>query len=435
MVWAPGVLGDPGYPLAPTQLPETDYDGGVTDDPSFICALSGDGSTLGGSQSSFSHLVETGGGYTVPGGQTLAGTWRRPAVWAGGAQTNLDVLPMLDTTPSGHPGVQLSHREGQVRGIDHAGDTAVGHYQNDAGKLDAAIWDLSVTPPTVELLGYATPAPYTAGALDVSAHGMVVTGVVQDFSDPELGIVSFAFYRKSTRNGDPATGLEVWFGARIEANGEVFPDGTLVGNTTRDIGGDRGNTILYDVRLPGLGYPPHVVGTPFVVDLAVLEGDVPAISLSAGGTQTLSVDAGPTQAGQLYVTLGSASGESPGWTVGPAHAVDISGLQSAYDAACLANPPCTPPAALPAPGAGDMVLPLAPDSYFLATATTLLGIWPLGSLGLLDAEGEAASAISLPPGFNPTLAGAVLHHAYVVLDLGDLSARAVSNAVPVTLVP
>ena len=65
-------------------------------------------------------------------------------------------------------------------------------------------------------------------------------------------------------------------------------------------------------------------------------------------------------------------------------------------------------------------------------------MWPINSFGFLDGAGRSAPFpfgpfVAVPAGEFTSLAGATLYHAYVVLDNVDLSARAVSNAVPVDL--
>ena len=134
---------------------------------------------------------------------------------------------------------------------------------------------------------------------------------------------------------------------------------------------------------------------------AGLAGTPEQISLAAGGTQSFSLDAGPSLAGLPYLLLGSTSGTSPG--------IPIDGVQ----------------------------LPLNADVYL---TLSLIGpnAPPLSSsLGTLDAQGKAAAAFTLPPGLSPTLAGAQLHHAFVVVELLPtlLHVPYASDPVPLLLVP
>ena len=122
-----------------------------------------------------------------------------------------------------------------------------------------------------------------------------------------------------------------------------------------------------------------------------------ALSIGAGGTQNLVLDAGPAHAGNLYLVLGSASGTAPGFPGPPA-------------------------------------LPLNPDSYLtfsLVNPNTLIS----NSLSFLDAGGKAHPAFGLPAGtISPSLAGVTLHHAAVVFDASFVPVSA-TNAEPLTFQP
>jgi len=123
------------------------------------------------------------------------------------------------------------------------------------------------------------------------------------------------------------------------------------------------------------------------------------VSLSAGGDQDLRLRAGPSGALAIYRILGSASGTTP--------SIDL----------------------------GDgLFLPLAVDAYFGLTVSSPLagafGNFP----GILNAQGEASAFLSVPAGADPSLAGLVLHHAFVTATpQGVLTST--SNPAPVTLVP
>jgi hypothetical protein len=82
-----------------------------------------------------------------------------------------------------------------------------------------------------------------------------------------------------------------------------------------------------------------------------------------------------------------------------------------------------------------VAVPLNPDAYFLFSVAHP-GVPPLyGTLGLLDASGFAPAAFALPPGFDPSLAGVVLHHAALLLQPVPLTPLAATPAVPLALVP
>lgn len=139
-------------------------------------------------------------------------------------------------------------------------------------------------------------------------------------------------------------------------------------------------------------------GWLFALQGGCLFGDAPALSLSAGGSQNLGLEA-PAWPGRPFLVLGSLSGSAPG--------IALDGL----------------------------VLPLALDAYTLFSLGQP-GAPPLsGSPGLLDAQGVGSAAFVLPPGSNPLLAGAVAHHAGVVLDPALGRVVAISNALPLALLP
>lgn len=130
---------------------------------------------------------------------------------------------------------------------------------------------------------------------------------------------------------------------------------------------------------------------PFAIDGATL-------SIAAGGTLGLTLDAGSEGAGEYYVVLGSFSGVSPGLSI------------------------------------NGQSLPLNLDAYFLLT---LQGSGPIDpGLGFLDAEGQAAAALTVPGGLiAPTAAGQVVQHAFATVDPMTAVVTFASNAIPTELVP
>jgi hypothetical protein len=155
-----------------------------------------------------------------------------------------------------------------------------------------------------------------------------------------------------------------------EGGGQVIVDSSLAGND--GFLGTGGGAMAPDdpLRVP--------TGVPFGSCSAPLISDTPQISVSSGGTQNLSLDAGPPHAGQIYLVLGSLTGTSPG--------IQVDGL----------------------------TLPLVFDSY---TVDTLLlanqGSWQQ-TFGFLDGTGQASAALVPPDGSPPGPAGAVLYHAAAV---------------------
>ncbi|MDF1800695.1 MAG: hypothetical protein P1V81_16080, partial [Planctomycetota bacterium] len=108
-----------------------------------------------------------------------------------------------------------------------------------------------------------------------------------------------------------------------------------------------------------------------------LSADVELLSTSTGGTQNLTLDAGPDHAGASYILLGSLTGTKPGLT--------LDGVN----------------------------VPLNVDAYFLATLTNPSLAVLSGALGLLDAQGRATAQVIVPTGF-PAGVGLTAHHAFVL---------------------
>lgn len=113
----------------------------------------------------------------------------------------------------------------------------------------------------------------------------------------------------------------------------------------------------------------------------LLFGSPSAVSVSAGGTQNLALDAGFTFGERLYFVLGTTSGTAPGTPIGP------------------------------------VTLPLNADAYTTFTATVPNSALLSSSLGFLGASGKASAAFHLPAGAPASLAGLSAHHAFLVFDL------------------
>jgi hypothetical protein len=110
----------------------------------------------------------------------------------------------------------------------------------------------------------------------------------------------------------------------------------------------------------------------------------------------MKLDAGVSHAGGLYVVLGSAAGTSPGLPFGP------------------------------------ITVPLNFDTYFnvlLASPGSLI----VGSVGLLDASGQATASFFLPSNVGSNFVGLQLDHAFVAFDAQLTGPQFVSNPYPLTL--
>jgi hypothetical protein len=149
-----------------------------------------------------------------------------------------------------------------------------------------------------------------------------------------------------------------------------------------DAGADSGSAYIFE-RGGGFHHP--------------LNGSPCAISLLAGGTQSMVIDMGAAYAGSLYWIFGSVTGTTPGITF-----------------------------------PGGINLPLQFDPYFkLTLAHPFFGIFG-GFVALLDGDGEALASLTLPPGSDPGLAGVTLFHALTVSAVFG-TVDAASNAISVLL--
>ena len=124
------------------------------------------------------------------------------------------------------------------------------------------------------------------------------------------------------------------------------------------------------------------------------------LSQSSGGSLQFALKA-PSQAGALYLLFGSLSGVQPGIPLG-----------------------------------GGLVLPLNWDAYSNFTAANPNSPPLANSVGTLGSLGQGSASFSVGPGQIPApLLGALMHHAYVTLDLAGPQLSLVSNAVVTLFVP
>lgn len=134
--------------------------------------------------------------------------------------------------------------------------------------------------------------------------------------------------------------------------------------------------------------------------LRSLVADVPSVSLTAGGNVQFDLRQGADRAGMTYFLVGTAAGTTPGIQLNP-----------------------------------FFKLPLNYDDYTFLTITqpnTFLA----NSFATLDGDGRGSATLTVPPAFDPTLAGVVVHHAFVVYDLPtSTDVVGVSNPVQFELVP
>ncbi|QDU66922.1 PQQ-binding-like beta-propeller repeat protein [Engelhardtia mirabilis] len=185
---------------------------------------------------------------------------------------------------------------------------------------------------------------------------------------------------------DTASGVTLW---------TALLDGGSEGDRARNLAVHGGEVLAL---LDATKIVPSGTATVVRLDPDDLVGGPAEVSLASPSNVVLGLDRPQSSAAAPYLVLGSATGTSPGIAL------------------------------------GGLVLPLEVDAYLLAMLTGPNQAPFVGTLGLLDAEGDAWARIDVPTGLDPSLAGLVLHHAFVELDSG-FAPVFTSEAVSVTLVP
>jgi len=181
------------------------------------------------------------------------------------------------------------------------------------------------------------------------------------------------------------------------------------GSSCIDAGADTGTLPITDLSgLPRLSDDPETpdtgAGGPPTVDLGALEYHSlfslkTSISVSGGGVVPLFTEVGPAFAGELYLVLGTVSGNYPGLS------------------------------------AGGHTMLLNPDSYFFGTLNAPNQPPLAASFGVLDGAGAAFTTFTLPAGMDPILAGLQAHHACAVISSSLMVPLYTTTAFPLNLVP
>ncbi len=316
------------------------------------------------------------------------------------------------------------------------------HGRDDAGTDSGAAYVYELQGSTwVETakLTASDPAPEDDFAADVMIHGntILIASMGDDAAAPDAGSV-YVFERDGAAwsqtaeltvpDAKPGDGL----GSGMALDGDLavlgawLADGSGVDSGAAYVfrrsngafveeaklsGPVPGGQFGFEIELDGtdviIGAPTSGAPGPFAGEARIgrLAGDAKLfacpswISLSQGGVHTLHVGLPANLAGSVYVVAGTTHGTTPGFAL------------------------------------GSVAVPLNPDWYFLHTVSFANNPPLYGTAGFLDTAGGATATIALPPGFNPTLAGAKVHHAVVVLDPIWASAQIATEASPLDLLP
>lgn len=142
-----------------------------------------------------------------------------------------------------------------------------------------------------------------------------------------------------------------------------------------------------------------------------LSSDVRELSVSGGGVQTMSLDAGTDAADDFFLVLGSISGDT--------------------------EPQLLDGRFLPVSNPLTAFFPVvAYDPYFLQTLTSPNAAPLASSFGVLDGQGRATTTFTIPPASNPALVDLSFWHAFLTLETEpSLLVAFTSNATLARLVP
>ncbi len=181
-------------------------------------------------------------------------------------------------------------------------------------------------------------------------------------------------------DGKSAGGLFGWSTARVgDANQDGIQDLVSAALLADRGGAEVGSASVFSVLPLSLAVDQHL------------------ISLSAGGSQVMRLDMGPSKAGFIFWVVGGGSGTYPGVSTTFGH------------------------------------LQLNIDPYLAFTLKTPKMGLLLPPFGVTDAKGVATSTFAVSPGSDPQYAGVTLHHVLLLLDPVVVGVGALSNAVPITL--
>lgn len=223
------------------------------------------------------------------------------------------------------------------------------------------------------------PGNYLGGAIDVQPQTLLTGWVSPTFTpvkeirytlplSPPVALPQGTFWVAVYNNTPTTADTWTWFGATIDEQAGV-PNHAFQSNSGQ----------WWHGNLPPSPWPPKEFSLEIRgLELGDLAADVAGLSLAGGGTQKLSLAAGAANAGKSYLVLGSALGTSPGL------------------------------------GVDAVVLPLNLDAYTLFCLANVNSAVLSNTFGALDAAGKATATVNVPPASSPLMAGATLHHAYLL---------------------
>ena len=250
------------------------------------------------------------------------------------------------------------------------------------------------TPTAGNMAGFAAPL----GVNNPAGYGGTQSGSALKQVGGMQNTIKSSFAPKPT--GSVVTGIAQ------PGSPEVLASGTVMAPTQHGTYTLSASNVLANIIRQGeTGSPSWFcdaagLGTSTGLDVTVesLSQSVGSLSLAAGGAVNFSLDGGLGSAGSLYFMLASGTGTTPG--------IAIDGL----------------------------TLDLVFDSLLVYTLTNPNMAPYAGTFGALDSFGMGSASVTIPAGFMPGLAGAAIHHAFIVIG-GTGTVTLTSNPVSLNLLP
>lgn len=298
-----------------------------------------------------------------------------------GGQTNITVSP------------------GQTISFDVIGELT------DASSEGLALFSIDLSLPGATLTPVSTPA--TAAMMNFAAPLGMTNPAGFGGTQDGAGLKQVGGMQNTFKNsfapqpsGTVIPGIAQLGSPEVLAQGS-FNAPTVSGNYSLSAS----NVLANVIRAGETGAPTWLCDAAGVGSVAGLDVNVESLSqspsslsLSAGGTVTFSLDGGLMSAGDIYFLVGSASGTSPGFVI------------------------------------DGLLIDLNYDSFTTYLITHPNAAPYSGTMGVLDGFGLGSASLSPAAGAAPSLAGATLHHAFVVMEPNGVVSLA-SNATSLDLLP
>ncbi|MCA8968429.1 MAG: right-handed parallel beta-helix repeat-containing protein [Planctomycetes bacterium] len=210
------------------------------------------------------------------------------------------------------------------------------------------------------------------------------------FSETTTGVVVVANVVYGNTVNIPV-GAELMPGNGLQDFQNVRWDGILR-NVLPTVAGplDGRGEVLYSTPRDAVGYQrklPLDIGA--LESQASLISDVTEIPAMTGGEQRLTIHAGPSHGGRIYLVVGTMTGLLPGFDL------------------------------------GGYTVPLVPDAWFAFTLTNANREYLGETLGFLDQSGRADLTLFMPP-MSTSMIGTVFAHVALIMD--GVNVRYVTNA-------